>query len=126
MLVGGIVGYWHRQTKTPLREKQEKELQDLAVIHGTYKVAYALKFYAKEGRRQRISFADFKNWFERVAEDLPPDIVCGAYLTGDSRLIEAADEYETLSSAWFPDSKTVARMEYLETYLKQLLSVWRI
>lgn len=62
---------------------------------------------------------DFVQWLAVL--DVPEDLACRAYLTGQPALIHLADELDNLLVAFFPSTETDLKIEAMRARLKRAL-----
>ncbi len=93
------------------------DLDSLVDDHEPHQLGWAMERYAKTtpypNRR------DFSDWLGR--QELPEEVVCAAYLSGEPALIRIADTIETLQGAWFPGPETEEEIQELRERLGKVL-----
>lgn len=101
----------------PCLARDTRRLAELEMVFGRQRLAWAIELY----RRDVVlpSFYDFEHWLE--GKELPDELVCAAYLIGDSEITALADRLETLRGSWFEDLAVAQEITELEQRLGGLL-----
>lgn len=93
------------------------ELDDLEAKHGLHQLIWAMNGYAKTTPYPNLR--DLADWIGR--QELPEEVVCAAYLSGEPSIVRLADELETMLGAWFPEADDEEEIQRLRERLGKVL-----
>jgi len=112
---------WAQEMNRPNDLKRKKErlaLEDLPFDNNQ------LRWLIRNYKGQAIfpSVVDFCEYAKSLIDDVPEELSCAAFLSGNGQLAALAYELETLCGAWSPDEWTENRIEELRSQLREVLA----
>ena len=110
---------WREEIDTSLSFMDSKKLVNYQLPEAQLRLL--LKQYRKETAFPM--FNDFCYYMENrfASNDVPENVSCAGFLSGNEAFIRLADELETLRGAWVPTEATEYRITQLRAALSRLL-----
>lgn len=114
-----IFQIWNYYTHSKSSYRERELLIELCKKYSLETLEYALKQLLAINYYPTVKL--FINYVQEHEEEFPDSLLCAAYLSGSSQVIEWADELRALNEAWFPTPESFNRALNLQERLKAVL-----
>lgn len=96
---------------------EKEDIESLELEHDQFR--YLMLGYGEQTPYPNVR--DFIGWVEtHLREETVPDpLSCTALLSGNPTFIQAVEDLEVLSGAWYPNEDTKAKIDELRNMLKE-------
>ena len=117
---------WYQYTESPTNIRESDLLEHIPVEEPQFR--WLLKNYIENNLWPSVKDFDYYVRAQLKAEDIPSSLACEAYLSGNAKLIELADELETLRGGW-DQIEVDSQIRAIEERLKAVLTcpaIWKL
>ncbi len=120
MAVSDMGKIWYAKLGKPNRKltfQHSEALERLQITEAQFR--WSMNFYLTETAYPHLgSFIEFVEELLKRGE-IPESLICMAFLSDNSTLIQIAEDLNTLSGAWYPDEQTKQTLDELRASLQE-------